>query len=368
MKFTIDREELVRGLAHIQTIAEQRATLPILANALLRATDTGVTLAATDLEVGNITTLSAEVELPGVVTLAARKLYEIAREFSDPEVHFSIVEGARVKIECGSARFTLLSIAPEEYPTIPGLEGIETTRVDGSLLTDLIDHTLYATSTDETRYNLNGVLLEVLDDGRLRAVATDGHRMAQIDRALPEPLAFLDRKIIVPRKGIAEIRKLVDDLDESIEMGLGDNFLIVRRPGLVLSCRLIDGEFPDYRQVIPSEFKLRIVLDRGRLLRAVRRMALMTHDRARGLHFALDSGRLELQVQNHDVGEAREEIPVDYTGERFETSFNAQFIQEAVTATSSKEIVIELLDELTAAVLRPADDPDQLAIVMPMRL
>ncbi|MFQ5697056.1 MAG: DNA polymerase III subunit beta [Myxococcota bacterium] len=368
MKFSIDREVLVRGLAHIQTIVEQRATLPILANALLRVTESDLTLAATDLEVGNVTTLPAEIETPGVVTLAARKLYEIAREFSESEVRFSVAEGARVKIECGAAQFTLLSIAPEEYPTIPGLEGVETTRVDGSLIAELIDHTLYATSTDETRYNLNGVLMEVLDDGRLRGVATDGHRMAQIDCTVPEPLEFLDRKIIVPRKGIAEIRKLVDDPDEGVEMGLGDNFLIVRRPGLILSCRLIDGEFPNYRQVVPSEFKARIVVDRGHLLRAARRMALMTHDRARGLRFVLDSGRLELQVQNPDMGEAREAIPLDYSGDRFDTSFNAHFIQEAVTAMNSKEIAIELLDELTAAVLRPADNPDQLAIVMPMRL
>ena len=172
----------------------------------------------------------------------------------------------------------------------------------------------------------------------------------------------------MPRKGVGEIRKLAEEPDERIEIGLGEGFLIVRRPGLLLSCRLIDGEFPNYRQVIPSEPRLRVTLERERFEGAVRRIALMTHERSRGFRFCLEAGSLELSVSNPDMGEAREVLPVEYQGDRFETSFSARYVQDALGAMAAKEVLIELVDELTAAVLRPVDDPDQLAIVAPMRL
>jgi DNA polymerase-3 subunit beta len=368
MKFTIERDELLRGLGRIQAIVERRGTLPILSNALIQAHEKGVTLAATDLEVGVIATLAAEVEESGEVTLPAKTLYEITREFEAPDVAFQVVDGARVQIDSGEARFTLLSISPEEYPSIPGSEGVALFPIESGLLGELIDRTLYATSTDETRYNLNGVLMETAEEGRLRCIATDGHRLAKIDRSLPERLTFLEKPIIVPRKGVGEIRKLTDDVDERVEIGLGEGFLIVRRPGLLLSCRLIDGEFPNYRQVIPGEFQVRLVIERERLLAAVRRIALMTYERAHGFKFTLEGGQLELSVSNPDMGEARERLPVQYDGERFATSFSARYVQDALAAMSAKEVAVELVDELTAAVLRPADDPDQLAVVAPMRI
>jgi DNA polymerase-3 subunit beta len=368
MKFTIERDELLHGLGRIQAIVERRGTLPILANALVQAGQQGVTLAATDLEVGVVSTLAAEVEEPGEVTLAAKKLYEITRELEGSEVGFRTVDGSRVQIECGPAKFTLLSISPEEYPTIPGIEGVELTPVEASLLGEMIDRTLYATSTDETRYNLNGVLMERLEDDRLRCVATDGHRLAKIDKTPPQAFGFLETMIIVPRKRVGEIRKFAEDPDERVEVGMGDGFLVVRRPGLLLSCRLIDGEFPNYRQVIPAEARLRLVIERERLLGAVRRIALMTHERSRGFRFTLSSGQLELSVSNPDVGEAREVLPIEYQGDAFETSFSARYVQEALQAMACKEICLELVDELTAAVIRPADDPDQIAVVAPMRL
>ena len=368
MKFTIERDELLRGLGRIQAIVERRGTLPILSNALIQVSESEVTLAATDLEVGVIARLAAEVEQPGEVTLPAKALYEITRELDGSEVGFQVIEGSRVQIDCDRARFTLLSISPEEYPTIPGSNGVTLSGIEASLLTELIDRTLYATSTDETRYNLNGVLMESADEGKLSCVATDGHRLAKIDRSLPAPLGFLEKSIIIPRKGVSEIRKLADEIDEPIEIGLGDGFLIVRRPGLLLSCRLIDGEFPNYRQVIPSDCRVRLVIERERLLNSVRRIALMTHERSHGFKFVLTSGQLELSVTNPDMGEAREQVPIDYDGDRFETSFSARYVQDALAAMKTKEVAIELVDELTAAVIRPADDPDQLAVVAPMRL
>ena len=368
MKLTIDREELLRGLGRIQAIVERRGTLPILANTLLRAEGEGLTLAATDLEVGVVSTHPAQVATPGTATLGAKKLYEIVRELGQSEVLLELEEGSRVKLESGGARFSLLSIAPEEYPTLPSPEGVTFVELESSLLAQMIDCTLYATSTDETRYNLNGVFMELDDEGRIVFVATNGHRLAKVEKTPPRPVAFLEKGIIVPRKGVNEIRKLCEETENSVEIGLGDGFLLVRHPGQLLSSRLIDGEFPNYRQVIPEGHQIRVVVERERLVHAVRRIALVAHERSGGFRLALDDGQLELHAQNPDLGEARECIPIEYQGDRFETGFNARYLQDALAAITSKELVLELRDELTPAQIRPADSPDQLAVIMPMRL
>jgi DNA polymerase-3 subunit beta len=368
MRFSVERDELERGLARIQGIVERRSTLPILSNVLVQTKPDGITLSATDLEVGVVGSYAATVEEEGSATVGARKLYEIARELEEPEVTVATEEGSRVRVECGGVRFSLLTISPEEYPTLPSAEGAQLVRLESALLAEVIDRTLYAASTDETRYNLNGVFLERSPEGRLRFVATDGHRLAKVDKALPQPVPFLEKGILVPRKGMAEIRKLCDEADGAAEIGLQENFLIVRWPGLVLSSRLIDGEFPNYQQVLPKEQRIRVLVDRERLTHAVRRMALLAQERSRGFRIVLADGQMELSTSNPDLGEAREALPVDYPGARFETAFNARYVLDALGSMVAKEVSLELVEELAPAQLRPADDPDQLAVIMPMRL
>ncbi|MEE9281025.1 MAG: DNA polymerase III subunit beta [Myxococcota bacterium] len=368
MKLMIDRGELLAGLARIQGIVERRGTLPILANALIEARDERIELAATDLEVGFVATIAARVETPGSVTLGAKKLHEIVRELDESAVSIAIEDGSRVGIECGPAHFSLLTISPEEYPTIPGAEGVSFVPLEASLLAEMIDRTLYATSTDETRYNLNGVYMETAEQDRIRFVATDGHRLAKVEKSPPAPVEFLGKGIIVPRKGVVELRKLCDETDGALEIGLGDGFLILRRPDLLLTSRLIDGEFPNFRQILPKDHKVRLVLDRERLVHAVRRMSLVAHERSRGFGLKLTDGRLELSASSPELGEARETLPVDYSGDTFEGAFNARYVLDALQAMVSKEVVIELSEQLSPAQFRPADDPDQVAVIMPMRL
>lgn len=367
MKFSIDRDELQRGLARVQSIVEHRGTLPILSNALITAAKDGVRLAATDLEVGVVARLPAEVSKPGTSTLGAKKLYEIVREIEDSSVLLQTEDETRVRVESGSSRFTLLAISPAEYPTIASGEGVSFVEIEAPLLSTMISRTLYATSTDETRYNLNGVFAET-EGGRLRLVATDGHRLAKIERALSSAVPFLSKGIIVPRKGVAEIQKLCDETDGGVEIGLSpDGFLVVRRPDLMLSCRLIDGEFPNYKQVLPKDQRIRLVLPRERLLHAVKRVSLLTHERTRGFRLVLEADSLELSAANPDLGEVREVIPVEYRGERFETGVNARYALDALGAMAGKETVLEFLNELDPIQIRPADDLDQLALIMPMR-
>jgi DNA polymerase-3 subunit beta len=368
MKIQIDREELTRGLSRVQAIVERRVGLPILSNALLRAEAGRLLLACTDLEVGVSSEHECAVATPGAITLGAKKLFEIVRELDDSVVSLQTEKDARVRIECGAARFSLLSVSAEEYPSLPSPEGIGFVELDAALVGQMIDRTIFATSTDETRYHLNGVFVEMTEEGKLVFVATDGHRMPKTEKPVSTEVDFLRKGIIVPRKGVGELRKLCEETDGGVELGLGDNFLLVRRPGLLLTCRLIDAEYPNWRKILPSEYRIRVLVEREPLVRAVRRISLLAHERTGGFRVGLADGTLRISASNPDLGEAREELSVDYQDAPFETGFNARYVIDALGAISSKEVYLELTNELQAASLRPADDLDYVSVVMPMRL
>jgi DNA polymerase III subunit beta len=369
MKLSISRDELLRGTTRTQSVVERRGTLPILANVLISAEERDVRLSATDLEVGIVSAHPADVQEVGRITLAGRKLHEIVRELDQEEVQIETTSDSRVRIRAGSADFSLLSVSADEYPSLPASEGAAFVPLEASLLGALIDRTLYATSTDETRYHLNGVHIETIEGGRLRVVATDGHRLALADATPSAAVAsVLTASVIVPRKGVAEIRRLCDDIEGTVEIGLHENFLLVRRPGLVLSARLIDAQFPNYQGVLPAHTRIRVTTHRERLLHGVRRIALVATDRSGGFTIRVADHQLRLSATNPDLGEVHEEIPVEYTGEPFATAFDARYVIEALTSLASKEIVIEFTDELSPAQMRPADSVDQIAVIMPMRL
>ena len=369
MKVTISREELLRGTTRTQTVVERRGTLPILANVLITAEDQLITLSATDLEVGVSSSHPAEVAEPGRITLAARKLHEIVRELDQDDVRIETTSDARVRIRAGASDFSLLSVSADEYPSLPSPEGTAFVPFEAALLGSLIDRTLYATSSDETRYHLNGVHIESVEDGRLRVVATDGHRLALAEAVAASPLAtVLKTSIIVPRKGVAEIRRLCDDTEGTVDLAIQQNFLLVQKPGLLLSARLIDAQFPNYQGVLPKNIRVRVSAGRERLLQALRRIALVASDRAGGFTLRLADHQLRLSAANPDLGEVQEEVPIEYAGDTFTTSFDPRYVIDALTSLSGKEIMLEFVDELSPAQIRPADATDQLAVVMPMRL
>jgi DNA polymerase-3 subunit beta len=234
----------------------------------------------------------------------------------------------------------------------------------------MIERTMYAASADETRYNLNGVFIEYLaDTGKLRMVATDGHRLAYVDRPLGVALEGIGRGVIIPRKGLSELKRLVDEEDaEEIELGFEGNNALVRKRGVTLSMRLIEGEFPNYRQVIPKPGKHQIVMPTEAIVQALRRVIVLAAERSRAVKFELGSGTLRLSSNNPDLGEAREEIDIDYMGEELAVAFNARYLLDALGFLGAKEVRLGLQDAVSPATIAPADDPDSLAVVMPMRL
>ena len=374
MKLSIAQNELQKGLARIQSIVEKRNTMPILANALIEAIpgDDGgrLSLAATDLEVGISGSHPAKVETAGSVTASAKKLFEIVRELPQETVHITVSDNAYLEIQCARAQFSLAGNSAEEYPTVTAFSSENTATVQSLLLGEMIEKTMYAACTDETRYNLNGVYLEALGEtGKLRMVATDGHRLAYVDRTLGSFLEGLDNGIIIPRKGLAELKRLLDEDDsDEIEIGFEGTSALARKGDVTLSMRLIEGEFPKYQQVVPSEIKFQLVIEAAALQQALRRVALLSAERSRAVKFELTSGQLRLSSNNPDLGEAHEDLDVDYAGDDLSIAFNARYLTDALGALKSKEIRLGFQDTLSPARIIPTDDDDTLAVVMPMRV
>jgi DNA polymerase-3 subunit beta len=374
MKIAIEKAELQKGLGRIQAIVEKRNSMPILANVLLEASKKGkkaqIQLSATDLEVGIRGSHDAEVEVAGGVTASAKKLFEIVRELPDETVQIATTENQYLDIRCARARFVLAGTSADEYPTLPGFTPGRTVRIQAAVLSDMIERTMYATSLDETRYNLNGVYFEVLSDtGKIRMVATDGHRLSYADRSVGLELEGLASGVIIPRKGLAELKRLVDEDDaDEVELAFEGNNGLARKGEVTLVMRLIEGEFPNYRQVIPKSASHRLTVPTDPLRHALRRVAILSAERSRAVRFQVGAGKLTMSSSNPELGEAQEELDIDYSGPALSVGFNAGYLQEALAATRAKEVAVAFQDEMSPIQVRPTDDDDTLAIIMPMRL
>jgi len=374
MKLSITKSEFLRGLGRIQSIVEKRNSMPILANTLIEAPETGenatLQLAATDLEVGVRSQHMANVTEAGGLTVSAKKLFEIVRELSDEKIELEATANSYLEIRCNRSRFTLAGTAAEEYPTLPEFNPEKTVPVSSPILSAMIERTMYAASVDETRYNLNGVYLEVLNEtDEIRLVATDGHRLACVDRAIEGDISALASGVIIPRKGLGELKRLVDEDDaEEIELAFANNSGLAKKGDVTLVMRLIEGEFPNYNQVIPKDLTRHLILPTDSLVQAVRRVALLSSERSRAVKLELSDGQLVITSSNPDLGDAREELDVDYAGEPLAIGFNAKYLLDAINAIQLKEVRFSFQDELSPSRLTPPDDEKTLAVVMPMRI
>ena len=370
MKLSITKNELQRGLTRIQAIVEKRNSMPILANVLLEAEENSLRLAATDLEVGMQGLHEASVDSPGGITVSAKKLYEIVRELPDEPVALETTKNSFLSIRCARIYINLAGTAAEEYPTLPNFAPEQTVPVQAAVLSSMIERTMYASSVDETRYNLNGVYLEVLpDNGKIRMVATDGHRLAQVDRTLASDPSAIASGVIIPRKGLAELKRIVDEDDaDEVDLAFEGNSGLARKGDVTLVMRLIEGEFPNYSQVVPKQITRRITLPADDLGRALRRVALLSSERSRAVKLDISGNKLGISSNNPDLGEASEELDIDFDGEALSIGFNARYLLDAVSALRAKEVTLGFQDDTSPAELIPTDDDDTLAVVMPMRI
>ena len=372
MELQIGTDEFSRALYRAQGIVEKKSTMPILGSVLLDATEDGkLKLTACDLEIGVQTTHPAEVRKAGSVCLKHKELYDIVRALPERNLTLKREANNRVKLVSGAAEFNIVGQAAEDYPPFPRAEKAAMVKVDPTSLSEMIEKTQFAISADETRHNLNGVFFEAAE-GSVRMVATDGHRLSMAQRPLD---GFnLKKGVIVPRKGLLELRRLLDENSGGeCELGFTETSGVFRRGEVTMVMRLIDGVFPDYQQVIPKEADRTVTVDRPRLLETLKRMSLLSSDRStNAVRFELSENSLRVTSQNPDLGDAREEIVVVYAGAPMQIGFNARYLMDVLQVLDSAQMNVELCDELSPGVLKPAGDPGTgaryTAVIMPMRI
>lgn len=371
MDLRVEKNDFLQGLYLTQGVVEKRNTLPILANVLIEATGGDILLTATDLEVGVRRSCRGKVSQAGSITLNARKLYEIVRELPSDEVVLR-AGGGGVEVTGGRARYRMLSIDPKDFPSIPAAtpaakKGAVVMHLQSDVLAEMIEKTLFAVSTDETRLSLGGVFIESSEKNQVRMVATDGHRLALVEREVGG--VEIRPGVILPRKGLVEARRLLEGDGGEVSFSIGGNLARIERAGVELFMRLIEGEFPDYRQVIPKESKRHVRVGSEALLGALRRVSILSSERARGVKLRVENGLLEVATTNPDIGEAREELEADYAGDEFAIGFNARYLLDVLSLSGvSGTVEIGLTDEVSPGILRMQEDETYSYVVMPMRL
>jgi DNA polymerase III subunit beta len=368
MKFTISREKLQEGLQAVTAAVPAKTTLPVLANLLVETTDRGIRFSATDLDIAVSTEVSADVETPGAITIPAKKLSEIARELPPSPVKIATSGEQRVTIECGRSKFKLLGLPRDEFPTFPSVRFNDSWRVKSGELQKLISHTAFAVSTEESRPILNGVLWELREE-RMRMVATNGHRLAKMELPV-EASSAPPGDLIVPPKALEQIRRLFP-AEEELEIARGDNHLGFRSPFTSVFTRLVEGPYPNYEQVIPKDNDRFALADKASLTQALKRMSVIASDQTHRIKMSFNTGMLKFSVTTPDLGEASDELPVNYTGDQLDIGFNATYLLEILRYMPTEQVRLTFKAPERAATIEPEgwDDPAKyLCLVMPLRL
>ncbi len=369
MELIIRVSELSKALQRVQGIVEKKSAMPIVANALIQSLGNDrISVAATDLEIGLTAEYEAEVVKPGALTLGAKALYDIVRALPEDTVTLKQAANQWIEISCGKVKYRVVGMAAESFPTLPSFEAVPFFAVEPRVFREMIDKTLYAVSTDETRYNLTGVYCEpVQGTNGLRMVATDGHRLSVIERPT-QSTPVMKEGVIIPRKGLVELKKLLEDGKDGGNLGFIDNSAVFEKNGITLTMRLVDGRFPDYQQVIPTASARKVRIPRAALNAALKRTSLLSPDKSQGVRLDLTSGTMALTANNPDLGEAREELEVDYDGEALKIGFNFRYLLDVLSVLGDDQVELELTDELSPGVIRGVGAEGYRAVIMPMRI
>ena len=363
MKFSVTKEKLLEGLQQVQNVVSTRTTLPILSNVLLQADGSEVHLTTTDLDVGVRGSCEAQVDKEGATTLPARRLFNIVRELPSSEIQFDVDGKNAASIRSGQSFFKILGLPEEEFPPLPKFEDAKVVTIRQKDLRDGLRKTSYAISTDETRYVLNGILFS-FKDNKLTLVATDGRRLAMVEIELEFPRSH-EADIIIPTKAVTELQRLLtDDGDAKVSMGNGQIAFDLNRTLLV--SKLIEGNYPNYRQVIPAEAKERVKLERETFLNSLRRVSLLASDKSNSIKLNFSKNNIDITANTPEVGEAKESLPVQYKGRDFSMAFNPEFLMAPLRALTEDEVFLDLIDEMSPGVLKI--QTPFLYVLMPMRI
>ncbi len=366
MRFSLQREALLKPLQQVIGVVERRQTLPILANLLVKVSGDTVSFSGSDLEVQMIATTSAEATDPGEVTIPARKLFDICRSLPDGSKVKIEQSGERVTVSAGRSRFTLATLPASEFPLIDDIELVESISLPEATLKSLMGRTAFAMAHQDVRYYLNGLLLDLREDA-LRCVATDGHRLALAETQLAANISSA-RQIIIPRKGVLELQGLFEAGDGVVELEFGRNHLRIRRGSVVFTSKLIDGRFPDYEAVIPIGADKDVRINREEFRAALQRAAILSNEKYRGVKLDVETNRLRIVAHNPEQEEAIVELEVNTTVNDLTVGFNVNYLMDALAVLEGEEILLSLRDAQSSCLLRKTDSNDSRHVIMPLRL
>lgn len=367
MLFITNKSTFLRELNITQGVAEKKNTIPILSNLLLETGEKGITIKGTDLDLAITTFCDAEVNEPGAICVQARKLFEIVKSLPEAEIEVKCDEQNQVIITCERSKFRLIGLAKENFPTINSCETV-LVSLPTALLSAFISRTFFAITNEESRYSLNGAKFEVSSLG-VRMVATDGHRLSFIEKQA----GFFDGEkidVLIPRKSLAELAKLCAESDEMVEFGKDDNHLYFRVGKRLLSSRILTGQFPNYELVIPKDKRNQISFENERLSGSIKRVALMADEKSHSIKFEIGAGLVKISSQAVELGESEDVLSIEYNETPITIGFNAQYLLDFFGVIQDSEIILEVKDGSSQALLRPAVNTefDFRYVVMPMRL
>lgn len=362
MEFTILKDEFLQVLSQVQGVVEKKNVMPVLANVLIEAKDPILRISATDLEVAVKISTQAKVKKSGEITAPARKLFDIVRESAGEEIHVKTTDKERVEISSKQNQSQIMGLAASEFPKLPEPEG-QFFPLDGQSLSEVFQKVGFAMSTDETRYHLNGIYGEGSEKGTT-FVATDGHRLALVNSSIG--FQGLKKGFIVPRKGVNEWKKMMPS-DKTFEASVGKRHVFVKNERQVLFIRLVDGEFPNYRRVIPEKTIIEVRIPREDLVGALRRVSLLSDEYSKGVKLYFCKNAILVNTTNAEVGEAKEEIPIDYKETALEISFNAKYLLDVLTTLTEETVIMGFNDKASPCTIRSETDPEFLSVIMPMR-
>lgn len=373
MKIQVDKKEFLNLISKAQNVVEKRNTMQVLVNILLEAKGSILKIYATDLEVSLTDEVSCEIKDDGKAVINAKSLFDILKELPDGLISFEKKKNHWIELSQGKSIFNIVGLNPDEYPVFPTLSTDKFTKINSGILSEMIEKTIYSVSNDETRYHLNGVFFEKhKKDNKqyFRMVATDGHRLSLVDREIKSLSENFDlgTGIIIPKKGLNELKKILDITDGDLEMAVEGAQLIVRSNKTYLFIRLIEGKYPNYQQLIPQELGLSLEVPRENLLSSLKRVSLLSNQKSKGVTFSLTDGKMEITSNNPEMGDAKEEIEINYKGENIKIGFNARYVLDILSSFNDDNLSISLNDHLSPGLIKPMLDNDYTCIVMPMRI
>lgn len=366
MRFSLQREVLLKPLAQVVNVVERRQTLPVLANLLAKVEGDRLSLTGTDLEVEMVARTAVEDAQPGETTIPARKLFEIVRALPDGSKVTVSQSSDKITVQAGRSRFTLSSLPANDFPALDEVDTTERVTVAESALKELIERTAFAMAQQDVRYYLNGLLFD-LRDSALRCVATDGHRLALCEADLQAPVQT-KRQLIVPRKGVLELQRLLEGGDRELELELGRSQIRVKRDDVTFTSKLIDGRFPDYEAVIPIGADREVKIEREVLRASLQRAAILSNEKYRGVRIEVSPGQVKINAHNPEQEEAQEEVEADTRVDNLVIGFNVNYLLDALSALREENIILQLRDANSSALVREASSDKCRHVVMPLRL